>query len=38
MTAGALYKVGENGSIVATTEAEKAILVALGAETLGYYK
>ena len=38
MTAGALYKAGENGSIVATTEAEKAILVALGAETLGYYK
>lgn len=38
MTAGTLYKAGENGSVVATTEREKAILVALGAETLGYYK
>lgn len=38
MTTGTLYKAGENGSIVATTESEKAILVALGAETLGYYK
>lgn len=38
MTAGTLYKTGENGNVVATIESEKAILVALGAETLGYYK